>query len=165
MTDKPWKLVLLLTGIFLAGAVTGGFVSVRVIRNWAQRAAQPEQWGPSRLKLLAKRLELTPEQVEKLQPIVKRDMDDLNRIRQSGFRDARRILERMEADISAELTPAQKEKFDKLNQEFRERMQRFRPPGNGGAREHGPREGHVPPDDRTPPPPGPEHPPEKPPGN
>ena len=33
MTDKPWKLVLLLTGIFLAGGVAGGFVTIRVIHK------------------------------------------------------------------------------------------------------------------------------------
>jgi Spy/CpxP family protein refolding chaperone len=143
MTDKPWKLVLLLTGIFLAGAVTGGFVTVRVARNWAQRAAQPEQWGPKRLKMLAKKLELTPEQIEKLQPIIKRDMEDLNRVRQTGFREARRILERMESDVAAELTSEQKVKFEQLNKELRERMQHFSHEHQGPGGMH----------DRLPPPP------------
>ncbi|MFI5335643.1 MAG: hypothetical protein ACHQ5A_02595 [Opitutales bacterium] len=152
MTDKPWKLVLLLTGIFFAGGVTGGFVAVRVVRNWAQRASQPEQWGPNRLKMLSKRLELTSEQVEKLRPIIKRDMEDLNRIRQSGFREARRILERMESDIATELTPEQKVKFEQLNAELRERLQRFNREhlGPGGMHEHppAPPPGTEPPKDR-----------------
>ncbi len=139
MTDKPWKLVLLLTGIFVAGGITGSFVTVRVVRNWAKRAAQPEQWGPNRLDMLTKRLDLTPEQIERIRPLIKRDMEDLAFIRQTGFREARRILERMELDISAELTPAQKEKFDQLTKEIRERMQRFMhvPGGPGGPRPRG----------------------------
>jgi Spy/CpxP family protein refolding chaperone len=166
MTDKPWKLVLLLTGIFVAGGITGSFVTVRVVRNWAKRVAQPEQWGPNRLDMLTKRLDLTPEQIERIRPLIKRDMEDLAFIRQTGFREARRILERMELDIAAELTPPQKEKFDQLNKEFRERMQRFihTPGGPGGPR---PRGGPPPADQPQPAQPGGQEgqPPPKPPGN
>lgn len=172
MTDKPWKLVLLLTGIFLAGAITGSVVTMRYGRHLAQMRAQPEQWGPARLKMLAQRLELTPEQVEKLRPIIKRDMEDLNRLRQHGMSETRRVLQRMEADISAELTPEQNEKFEKLTEEIRAKMLRDHP-GANGPRTPGQRGDRQPPDGPPPLPPGgdagKEHPadkpPEKPPGS
>ena len=153
MTDKPWKLVLLLTGIFFAGAITGGVVTVRYGRQLAQMRAQPEQWGPARLKMLAQRLDLTPEQVEKLRPIIKRDMEDLNRLRQHGMSETRRVLQRMEADITAELTPEQKGKFEKLTEEIRAKMQRDHP-GSNGPRVPGVRGDRQPPDGPPPPPTG-----------
>lgn len=123
-TGKPWKLVLLLAGIFLAGGVVGGALTLHFAREFAPRRAAPEQWGPARLKMLAHRLELTPAQIEQLRPIVRRHMADLDFVRQDGMRDTRRVLMRMEQDISAALTPEQREKFRELNAERRERNRR-----------------------------------------
>jgi Spy/CpxP family protein refolding chaperone len=155
MTDKPWKLVLLLVGIFAAGAVAGSFVTMRVGRNLIQRkmGVGPEQWGPQRLKMMTERLELTPEQQEKLSPIIQHDMQELARIRRNSFAETRRIVEQMNREIAAVLTPEQKVKFDEMNRELRERMQRFmreRRPG-GGPRPWP----DAPPGDRLPPPPAP----------
>lgn len=124
MTDKPWKLVLLLTGIFLAGGVAGGFITLEVGKSMLRKRMAPENWGPARLKKLEEHLNLTAEQLERLKPIVRRDVDELNKLRQQGFQDTRRILERMEKDIATVLTPEQKEKFEKLNAEMRERARR-----------------------------------------
>jgi len=159
MTDRPWKLVLLLAGIFAAGVVTGGFVTVRFGRQFLARAHVPmEQWGPNRLKLLTDRLALTPEQQEKLGPIIKRDADELAKVRNSSMTELRRIMDQMDHDIAQVLTPEQKEKFEKLSRELRERFPRLRERLNGGPR--GPRD--HPPGDAPPPPPGP--PPDKPAG-
>ncbi len=149
MNGSPLKLILLLVGIFLAGAVAGGFVTVEYVQAKLRERGQPEQWGPARLKLLEKRLELTEEQKEKLKPIIKRDVEELNKLRQSGFNETRRILQRMEADIAAVLTPEQKVKFDKVNEEMRERIRKQweqrrgerrdgRPPGAPGEGKDGP---------------------------
>lgn len=125
MTDKPWKLVLLLTGIFLAGGVAGGFVTLEVGKNMLRKRLAPENWGPARLKKLEEHLKLTPEQIERLKPIVRRDVDELTRLRQQGFQETRRVLERMEKDIAEILTPEQRAKFEKLNAEMRERARRL----------------------------------------
>ncbi len=127
MTARPWKIILLLVGIFGAGCIAGGFVAVHLAQKALQRRGLPEQWGPARLKVLSERLALTPEQVERLKPIVRRDMEDLTRLRQQGFAESRRILERLERDIAAALTPEQKAKFEQFNREMRQRrMQEFR---------------------------------------
>jgi hypothetical protein len=158
MTDKPWKLVLLLTGIFVAGAIVGGVASLAVAKKMVRERLAPEMWGPAHLKMLERRLELTPRQMERLRPLVRRDVEDLNRLRQQGFQETRRIIERMERDISAVLTPEQKAKFEEFNAERRERARRMleQRRGRGDRRgppsfEHGP-----PPDGRDAPPPPPE---------
>lgn len=148
--NKPWKLVLLLIGIFLAGAVAGGFVVGRIWRPIPRRMP-PDQWGQNRLKVLSEHLSLTPDQQTKLQPILQRDMDDLARIRNSSMTESRKIFERMEQDISTLLTPEQKQKFDEMNRERRERFQRMmRERGPGG-----PRHPHGEEPDGPPPPPPP----------
>jgi Spy/CpxP family protein refolding chaperone len=158
MMDRPWKLVLLLAGIFAAGAVTGGFVTVRFGRQMMRDRPRFDQWGPNRIKMLAERLDLTPDQVEKLRPIMRRDGDDLTRIRSTSISDTRRILERMEHDIAEVLTPEQRTKFEQMNREQHERMQRImKERGPGGGQRHGP--------DEPPPGPPPDKPADKPPGS
>lgn len=150
MTDKPWKLVLLLTGIFLAGLVAGSFGTAR-LRELGPKRQPPDQWGTSRIKMLAERLDLTPSQVDQLRPIIKRDTEELNRLRESSMKETQRVFQRMEDDIAAMLTPEQKVKFDALNKEMRERWQKFlkdrRPggPGRGPGRPPGEGQGDAPP--------------------
>ncbi len=148
--NKPWKFFLLLAGIFLAGVVAGGCLTMRFGRHFLPRRPSLEQQGPDRLKLLTEKLNLTPEQQEKLRPILHRDMQDLARIRNSSMTESRRIFEHMDQDVAAELTPEQKPKFDEMIRERRDRFQRF-------LREH-------PPGTRERPPGGPAGPLEEPPG-
>lgn len=154
MTDKPWKLVLLLTGIFLAGAVAGGFVTLEVGKNMMRKRLSPDNWGPARLKTLEKQLDLSSEQIERLKPIIRRDVEDLNRLRQQGFQETRRILERMEKDIAAVLTPEQRKEFERLNAEMRERARRMFEMRRSERMEKGERRA-PPPDGKDGPPPPP----------
>lgn len=161
MTAKPWKLVLLLTGIFLAGGVAGSFLTVRFGRHLIEKRPGPDQWAPARLKFLAEKLDLTKEQQEKLKPILRRDMDELGRIRDSSFEQSRVVFERMERDISAVLTPEQREKLEQLNKQRRERLQKLLPKpayGQGLKGERQPRREGPPggPEGEPPPPPPPD---------
>ena len=123
--NRPWKLILLLVGIFLTGGVTGAFVALRFGREVVARRPTPEPWAPLHLKRLSDRLELTAEQQERIRPIVRRGMEDLNRTRETTVRESRRIFERMEEDVAAVLTPEQKVKYEQLNRELRERFQKI----------------------------------------
>lgn len=58
--NKPWKVIVVLIGIFAAGGVTGGFVTLRFFKNKILNRPVPEEWAPRHLKRLAERLELTP---------------------------------------------------------------------------------------------------------
>ena len=122
--NQPWKLVLLLAGIFVAGGVTGAFVGMKVIQTRTQRPG-PEQWAPWHLKRLTERLDLKPEQQEELRPIIKRNMDELNRLRAYSMNETRTVFERMDREIAEKLTPEQRALFDKQNQEIRERARKF----------------------------------------
>lgn len=158
--DKPWKIALILIGIFVAGALTGGAIVIQIGRKAAAKRAMPEQWAPMQMKRLVDRLDLSPEQMEQLRPIVRRNMSDLNRLRTYTLAETRSTIERMERDIAEKLTPEQRTRFEKMSKEMRERAQRFQPE-RGGRQPMVPGAGRErPPRDRRP---G-DQPPAKPPG-
>ena len=124
--NKPWKVVLAFAGIFLAGIVVGGLVTLRVVKHYAQqRLPAPDQFGPQLMRRFATQLDLTPEQKEKIKPIVMQGADELRQLRRSTEGTTRAVIERMQGEIAAVLTPEQKTKFDDLISQQRERMKRF----------------------------------------
>jgi len=138
--NQPWKVVLALIGIFLAGGVTGAFVMARVGREMIAHRPLPDQWAPMQLQRLVEHLDLTPEQVEQLRPIVKRDMEELRKLRNSAMSEGRTVFERMQREIREKLTPGQRAKYEQMNNEFRERARRFMPdrPNRGPGGPGGP---------------------------
>lgn len=158
---QPWKVVLVLIGIFLAGAVTGGLVMARFGRELMARRPMPDQWATMQLRRLAERLDLTAQQQEELKPIVRRNMEELRKLRNSAMSESRTVFERMQREIREKLTPEQREKYEQMEKDFRDRARRFFPdrpwrgPGGPGGsrfdREHPGRPGEEPPEDRPPP--------------
>lgn len=128
--NKPWKFILVLLGIFIAGGVTGAFVMLRAGREWVAKRPGPDQWAPNHMKRLAERLGLKPDQVEALRPIVRRNMEELSQIRSGCLTSTRAVFERMEREISEKLTPEQVVKFEQLNKEMRERARKVMPEKN-----------------------------------
>jgi Spy/CpxP family protein refolding chaperone len=162
--SKPWQIILVLIGIFAAGGVAGGFVSLRICRDKLTNRPVPEEWAPKHLKRLHDRLALTPEQDEQIRPIVRRNMEQLNRIRNSSMEESKTVVEGMQREISEKLTPEQRTKFEQMNRELREmREAREKAEKAKRAKPDRPEDGGHPPKDRPPgegPPP-----PEKPPGD
>lgn len=148
--EKPWKLILLLAGIFLSGTLAGGLVGVNFGKKARRPGPQPDQWQTQRLSVLEERLGLTPEQVEKVKPILRHNFADLKKIRDDTLAASRTVIERMEHDVAEQLTPEQQEKYEQLKKESRERFRRMIPdreraPGKGGEpRERRPRAGDAP---------------------
>ncbi|MBI2496957.1 MAG: hypothetical protein HYV75_03185, partial [Opitutae bacterium] len=118
--SKPWQVILVLFGIFAAGGVAGGFLTLRVCKERLTNRPVPEEWAPRHLKRLNDRLALTPEQQEQIRPIVKRNMEQLNRIRSSSLEETKTVVEGMQREISSKLTPEQRAKFGQMNRELRE---------------------------------------------
>ena len=149
--NQPWKIIVVLFAIFVAGGVTGGFVTLRVLREKFSNRPMPEEWAPRHLKRLVDRLALTPEQQEQIRPIVRHNMEQLNRLRKQSLAETQMRIESMQRDIAQKLTPEQRVKFEQMNRELREARE---------AREINERAKRLKPDRR----PG-DQPPPKPPGN
>ena len=137
-----WKVLLVFLGVFLAGAVVGGFASLRFARSFVQtRSVSGDQFAASNLKRLQARLQLTPEQAAKIERIVTASGEELKRLRQ----DTARVFRQMDAKIEAELDPQQKAAFAEMRRRWRERSgnrpgsprgdgERPPPPGAGADR-------------------------------
>lgn len=149
--SQRWKVILVLFGIFVAGGVTGGFITLRVMHERFSRHPVPEEWAPRHLRRLANRLELTPEQQEQIRPIVRRHMELLNRVRSLAIKESQLEIESMQREVAEKLTPAQRARFEQMNRELREARE---------AREKAERAKRAQPDHK----PGGQSPPAKPPG-
>lgn len=152
--DRPWKVISAFVGVFIAGAVFGGFFTLRSAGKWLvterERAAptapakapkspvgssaiQPGAGGagqsriaPQVMRQLTQRLNPTPEQQKAIRPIVNRAAEDLQRMQREHLADTARTTERMYADVAAILTPEQRTKLEQMRQEMLERVRRER---------------------------------------
>ncbi len=123
--DKPWKVILAFTGIFFAGLLVGGLVTLRWGKNFTQRQPMGEQFGPQLMQRLVTQLDLTPAQQEKVKPIIDSAAEELKQLRRTTQRASAAVLVRMQGDIGAVLTPEQRAKFDTQVGQTRERIRHF----------------------------------------
>lgn len=104
---KYWKIILALLAIALLSAYGGGIVGYRIATENARRKSNPEAWNVIAMRLLESRLKLTPPQIEKVQAIMDAGVVDLTAVREETIAKTNPILDRMIAQIDAELTPEQ----------------------------------------------------------
>lgn len=154
--EKPWKVVVAFLAVFVAGAIFGGVFAVGVSarrQNQVARHTPPEPKGaaatpapvmvttkkglpgipfvvgaitPQILQQFTRRLGLTPEQLERVRPVIARAGDDLQRMRQENFADTVRVSERMYEDVAAVLTPEQRTELEKMRVQMQERVRKER---------------------------------------
>lgn len=156
---NPWKVITAFLGVFIAGAVFGGFFSLGVaerLQPGHHRApppiapgaepspgaprppthpmpmsqkpllAVPPMWqSPQLMRRYAERLDLTPEQKQRIDPLLQRAIEDYRRLQQNTFRETGIILHRLQQDIAKELTPAQRQELEKMEQRQRETLQKL----------------------------------------
>jgi Spy/CpxP family protein refolding chaperone len=123
--NQRWKVILVFTGVFLAGAVCGGPVAARLLRTGRS------EWRPGNMRLqvmerLEHELKLTDAQKERVRPLVLRAQEETQHMRRENIRNIAIVMDRMHAEISAELTPEQRIKLEEMRKRFRERAERVR---------------------------------------
>jgi len=121
MKLQNWKSIAYVIAIFLAGAIAGAAVAFSL--------AHPRRPAPRDMqRFLTHRLNLTPEQVQKVDPILDKLNSDLDDVRRDARQRAGKLIDDTDAQISAFLTPEQKAKMAELQQERKERMRHRHPP-------------------------------------
>ena len=145
--NKPWKVILAFTGIFVAGLLVGGLVTLRWGRNIVQRMPMGERFAPQLMERLAKDLDLTPDQQARLKPIIDRENEELRQLRRTAQRTTAAVLVRLESEIAAVLTPEQKAKFDEQVKARREKMRHFMEERSHRLKGFGDRDMPMPPPD------------------
>jgi hypothetical protein len=121
--NQPWKVVLAFVGVFVAGLICGG-----PLLNWARERLQENRppFAERTMRRFEKEFELTDAQKERIAPILQRTQTDWRQFRQDNMRNLTGVIDRMHADIAAELNPEQRSKLEEISNEFRKRAERFR---------------------------------------
>jgi Spy/CpxP family protein refolding chaperone len=132
--SQPWKVILAFAGVFLAGAIAGGPLALRLLRHGGSEHHSWRGLGPQIMRHFADRLDLTPAQKEKIRPIIQRAQQETQRLRRENIRNVAATIEQMQAAIAAELTPAQRIKLDEMRRHMRQRAEHFRNEFHDGAR-------------------------------
>jgi Spy/CpxP family protein refolding chaperone len=138
---KTWQVILATIAIFVAGLVTGGAVTLGVVKwiashrgpnpaallqGFPQRQGQMQQFGPQLMRRYAEQLGLTDEQRARIVPIVRRTAAQLGRDRREVQLQTALALEKMQDEIADVLTPEQRLKFEDMIAKQRARLQQFR---------------------------------------
>ena len=114
---KPWQIWLVLAAIFATGVGGGWLLAMHVAHHEMRRPPlPPELWVARQIERVAEEVQLTPEEKERIKPIVTANIEELLKVRRQAFD----ILDRMGKQIAAELTPEQRAKYEKILQEHRE---------------------------------------------
>ena len=124
MNPRPrWLTIAALLAIFLAGAVTGWLFPHPGRPHGPPRGADLAAHLRTRL---TKDLALTPQQIEKLNPIITESATELDKVRHDSEERATKMMDDMHAKLAAILTPEQLEKLAALR-ERRRAMREARP--------------------------------------
>ena len=99
---KRWKVVFLVFATFVVGAVTGAFFVMGSAKDELRRNRDPQRWFASTPDRWRANMKLTPEQEQKVRPILQQIDDELNNRRQLDLRETEGILWRGE-DRSANI--------------------------------------------------------------
>lgn len=149
-TATPWKIWLVFAGVFLAGGIAGGFISLRVVDRIVERGRAQAQFAPRLLNHLNERLELTTEQHAQVRVMVDTAWQEMQAQRRAG----RETMTILNDQVNSILTPGQKADFQRLRESQRKRWQQLSSDRRGlGSRSGGPPPAGRAPRDGAPPPP------------
>lgn len=129
---RHWKVVLALVALFAFGAATGTVITLKVVKRVIEGRTNPERMSQSLLQEYQRRLRLTPEQADKIRPILQRTGREMWELRSEMAGRTFQVIRASHEEIAAELTPEQREEFARLNREMRERLRLQGPPGPKG---------------------------------
>jgi len=145
--DKRWKIILSFVVVFAAGAVVGGVFATSQAesqrKQWRERAKDGEQerqkFSDRAIRHYTERLNLTPEQVDQIRPVLEEAGEEMRRVRMDWSKNTASVAEELNKSIAAILTPEQKIEFEKHIGEMKTRMERMRGKGRPGMRDGPPR--------------------------
>jgi hypothetical protein len=117
------KALLALTGIFVAGAVTGGVSGVAWERHQAHKLCEKEV-AERQLSRLEASLELTAQQIDCMRPIMSEFAERVRIARRNAMADVAEVWREINAQLERELTPHQLAKFRKIQAQDEAHMSR-----------------------------------------
>jgi Spy/CpxP family protein refolding chaperone len=124
-----WKLILAFVLVFVAGGACGFFGAFHVHHFFARM--DPGAMAQHLKQRLRAELKLTPEQMQKISPIIDHAASELKTKREQTMRDVHEIFEQAHRDMQPFLTPEQRTKLEQMEQRHRHLLHRhgFMAPG------------------------------------
>lgn len=120
-----WKLVAGFLLVFIAGGVTGGFVAASSIRHYFLAGRHHTVAAERMRERLKSQLNLTPEQVAKISPIIDKTTAQLDEIRTDTGRRVHELFSNFHEQVAADLTAEQRAKFEEMRQHHHRLMERL----------------------------------------
>jgi hypothetical protein len=111
---RHWKMVMGLMAIFGAGVGTGGIGTIVALRRIFTRPQPQETWVNARLGDLERRLKISPEQKQRIRPIVESASLRIRDIGGDSYERIMSVAQETLVEISRELTPEQQDEFSRL---------------------------------------------------
>lgn len=116
-----WKLVAGFVLVFLAGTVTGVFMGVAHARHPFFRSPHRAFLKDGMGERLRVQLKLTPEQVEKISPIIDKTTGELETIRTETARRVHETMAQAHREMAVNLTDEQRAKLQEIDSRHRHR--------------------------------------------
>ena len=109
-----WKLIAAFLLVFVAGGITGAFVGGSYARHHFLGLHRPERIGAQMKDRLRAELNLTPEQVAKISPIIDKTASQLRDIRRDTGRRVHEIIMAAHREMAANLSDEQRLKLQQI---------------------------------------------------
>ena len=114
-----WKLIAGFLLVFLAGGLTGAFVGASHVRHFFFKFHHRGDIGERMRHRLQRELDLTPEQMTKISPILDRAAAQLQQVRNDTGQRVREILNETHRQMTPHLTDEQREKLKQIEERHR----------------------------------------------
>ena len=124
-----WKLIAGFLLVFVAGGITGAFVGGSYARHHFFELHHPEGIDAQMKDRLRTELNLTPEQVAKISPIIDKTASQLREIRRDTGQRVHQIMAETHRQMAADLTDEQRQKLQQIEERHRQwRRRHFHEP-------------------------------------
>lgn len=117
-----WKMILGLVAIFVTGILVGFVIVFSIVHHAATHPVLMNAWVDARVGELNRRLKLTPEQKQKIRPIVEKAGLHIREIVGHGLADFAQTERDAHDELIKELTPEQQQKMDKMRDDIRKHL-------------------------------------------
>jgi Spy/CpxP family protein refolding chaperone len=121
-----WKLIAGFILVFVAGGISGAFLGGLYARHHFFRLHHPQQIGARMKERLRADLNLTPEQIAKISPIIDKAAVQLREIRRDTARRVHETIGEAHRQMAVNLTDEQRQKLQQIEERHRRsRHRRF----------------------------------------
>ncbi len=119
------RIVLAVIAIFVAGGVTGAFLGARVQMEKQTKRAEIGQLPENVMEMLEKRLSLSTEQSNKIEPEIREACVELREVYQASSVSVRKIMGKYYGRISKDLSNDQAAILADMEEELRKKAQKL----------------------------------------